>query len=99
MIGPGEIEGPTSASAVVTPISIINQPLARSTGSLIGLRASSHRSKASNEPTKKYAPQPNSRNRPSAAYAPERPQAFLSLASAAGVDCPNELSGTRPSAR
>src|ERR1700690_2819217 len=79
MMGPGDIDGPISASMVETPTRAITQPLARKAKSLIGRRVSSQTSANRSEPTKKYAPQPNRRNSASATYAPDRPQALASL--------------------
>src|SRR6478672_12224479 len=85
MSGPGEIGGPTSASIAVTPTRAITQPAARSGKSFTGRRIKSQMSNASSEVTKKYAPQPSKRNKPSAAYAPDRPQALAIFATAVVV--------------
>src|SRR5262245_683936 len=82
MSGPGDIGGPTSASIAVTPTSAITHPAARSGKSFTGRRIKSQMSNARSEATKKYAPQPSKRNNPSAAYAPDRPQAVAILVTA-----------------
>src|SRR5262245_37149128 len=98
MSGPGEIGGPMRARSVVTPINVISQPLMRSSTSLTGRRNSSQTSNAKSERTKKYAPQPRSRNSPSAALAPERPQALAGLDAAGAPSCvslPADANGER----